>query len=89
MMRAAAIIGHTAIERTPGCCKVHRWSTMQVSHEARTASRQLALGGVGCREVKIFNVDHPLSESTIENRESHITDRKGEIQVSRPGRAGP
>lgn len=38
---------------------------------------------------KSFNVDHPLSESTIENRESHITDRMGEIQVSKPGRAGP
>lgn len=54
------------------CCQVHWWSTMQVSHEPRTAGRQLALGGVGSREVKIFNVDHPLSESTIENRTSPI-----------------
>lgn len=88
-MHPVAIIERTAINCSTWQLQSARTRrpAMQVSHKPRTARRQLALGGVGSREVKIFNVDHAILESTFENRTSPIA--WVNCQVSRPGGQDP
>lgn len=87
-MRTAAIIEYGKQSHTWLMHGTYRQSGSQVfslpcrlaGNARSTASHQSVLGGVGSRKVKFFNVDHPLPESTIQNRTSPIAWVKSRCQ---------